>query len=72
LRAQKKVYKRGNISIENKKAAITYYRGFPKTKFGLYNLSFWLQYRIPSLIGKFDELEYVDTMKVLLSMYNVP
>lgn len=72
LRAAKKIFKKGNVTIENKAVAITYYRGFPVTRFGVYNLSFWLQYRIPTLIGKFDDLEYIDTMKVLLSMYSVP
>lgn len=72
LRAQKKFFKKGNISIESKECAITYYRGFPVTRFGSYNLSFWLQYRIPNLIEKFGESEYIDTMKILLSMYSVP
>jgi len=72
LRAQKKTFKKGNVSIENKSSAITYYRGFPVTRFGSYNLSFWLQYRIPNLVEKYGDLEYVDTMKVLLNMYSVP
>jgi hypothetical protein len=72
LRAQKKTFKKGNVSIENKASAITYYRGFPVTRFGSYNLSFWLQYRIPNLVEKYGDLEYVDTMKVLLNMYSVP
>lgn len=72
LRAQKKIFKKGNISIENKHSAITYYRGYPVTRFGSYNLSFWLQYRIPNLIEKFEELEYIDTMKILLGMYTIP
>jgi len=72
LRAQKKTFKKGNISIENKSSAINYYRGYPITRFGSYNLSFWLQYRIPNLVEKFGDLEYVDTMKVLLNMYSVP
>lgn len=72
LRAQKKVFKKGNVSVENKESAITYYRGFPVTRFGSYNLSFWLQYRIPNLIRKFGDSTYIDTMQVLLSMYSVP
>lgn len=72
LRAQKKTFKKGNVSIENKASAITYYRGYPVTRFGSYNLSFWLQYRIPNLIEKFGDMEYIDTMKILLSMYSVP
>ena len=72
LRAQKKIFKKGNISIESKESAITYYRGFPVTRFGAYNLSFWLQYRIPNLVEKFGDSEYVDTMGVLLSLYSVP
>ena len=72
LRAQKKIFKKGSVSIENKLSAITYYRGYPVTRFGTYNLSFWLQYRIPNLIEKFEELEYIDTMKILLSTYTVP
>lgn len=72
LRAQKKFFKKGNISIENKESAITYYRGFPVTRFGSYNLSFWLQYRIPNLVEKFGDSEYVNTMGILLSMYSVP
>lgn len=38
----------------------------------MYNLSLWIQYRIPSLIGKFEDLEYIDTMKILLGTYSVP
>lgn len=72
LRAQKKIFKKGSISVENKESAITYYRGFPVTRFGSYNLSFWLQYRIPNLIGKFGDSTYIDTMQVLLSMYSIP
>ena len=72
LRAQKKYFKKGNITIEDKSVLITYYRGFPVTRFGTYNLSFWLQYRIPNLIEKFGDMEYIDTMKILLSMYSVP
>lgn len=72
LRAQKKIFKKGNVSVEDKESAITYYRGFPVTRFGSYNLSFWLQYRIPNLIEKFGDSTYIDTMQVLLSMYSVP
>lgn len=72
LRAQKKTFKKGNVSVESKESAITYYRGYPVTRFGSYNLSFWLQYRIPNLIEKFGDSEYIDTMKILLSMYSVP
>jgi len=72
LRAAKKIFKKGNISIEDRASAITYYRGYPVTRFGVYNLSFWIQYRIPTLIGKFEDLEYIDTMKVLLGTYSVP
>lgn len=71
LRAQKKIFKKGNITIEDKSCAITYYRGYPVTKFGAYNLSFWLQYRIPNLIEKFEDMEYIDTMKILLGTYSV-
>lgn len=72
LRAAKKVYKKGKITIEDRSSVITYYRGFPVTRFGVYNLSLWIQYRIPSLIGKFEGLEYIDTMKILLGTYSVP
>jgi len=72
LRAAKKVFKKGTITIEDRSSAITYYRGYPVTRFGVYNLSFWIQYRIPTLIGKFEDLEYIDTMKVLLGTYSVP
>ena len=72
LRAAKKVFKKGTITIEDRSSAITYYRGFPITRFGAYNLSFWLQYRIPTLVGKFEDLEYIDTMKILLGTYSVP
>lgn len=72
LRAAKKTFKKGIITIEDRASAITYYRGFPVTRFGSYNLSFWIQYRIPTLIGKFEDLEYIDTMKILLGTYSVP
>ena len=72
LRAEKKTFKKGNITIENRHTSIAYHRAYPKTKFGIYNLSFWLQYKVPNLIGTFEELELISTMKILLRMYTVP
>lgn len=72
LRAEKKVFKKGNVVIEDKSAVIAYHRTFPRTKYGVYSLSFWLQYRIPNLIGLFNEMEFTDTMKILLETYTIP
>jgi hypothetical protein len=72
LRAEKKVFKKGNVVIEDKSAVIAYHRTFPRTKYGVYSLNFWLQYRIPNLIGLFNEMEFTDTMKILLETYTIP
>lgn len=72
LRAAKKTFKKGDVTVEDRSSTVAHYRTFPNSKFGVYCLGFWLQYRVPNLIGTFDELEYIDTMRVLLSMYTIP
>ena len=72
LRAAKKTFKKGDVTIEDRSTVVVHQRTFPQSKFGTYCLGFWLQYRVPNLIGTFDELEYIDTMRVLLSMYTIP
>lgn len=72
LRAAKKTFKKGDVTIEDRSTVVVHQRTFPQSKFGTYCLGFWMQYRVPNLIGTFDELEYIDTMRVLLSMYTIP
>ena len=71
MRAAKKTFKKGDVTVEDRSAVVLHHRTFPQSKFGTYCLGFWMQYRVPNLIGTFDELEYIDTMKVLLSMLGI-
>lgn len=72
LRAQKKIFRRGTISVEDRASTIAYHKVFANTKFGVFNLSFWLQFKVPSIVESFEGHELVSTMQILLSRYNIP
>lgn len=40
LRAERKTFKKGEVTIEDRSTVIAYHRTFPQTKFGSYSLGF--------------------------------
>lgn len=72
LRAQKKIYNRGTIRIEDWSSMVGYHKAYSNTKFGIFNLSMWLQFKVPNIVETFGGHELVTTMQILLSRYSIP
>lgn len=72
LRAQKKIFNRGTISIEDKSSTIGFHKCYSNTKFGIFNLSMWIQFKVPTVTESFEGHELISTMRILLNKYDIP